>query len=147
MFQNIREHKNLVEDLIAFKILKTNLFTDKNGIIWEGKNEFTNKNNLYDVVEIEEDQTDKGYVIVYAINDKQEENLVRTFDNLINELITEHSNNPKIRTILFNLISQALPKVAFSLLPVEQSYSIPFQLTLFLTSIKSDILTPPPKSA
>ncbi len=145
MFQNIREHKNLVKELRAFRILKKCLYVDNNGINWEGKNEFRISSELFDVVEILDDEADNDYLIIYAINDKQEETLVKTFDNLINELITEHTSNPKIRSILHNLISQALPKIDFSLIPAKQSYLIPNHLTSFLNSFKTDILTPPPK--
>jgi hypothetical protein len=145
MFENIRKHINLVEDISKFRIYKTDLFTDVEGITWEGKNEFKIENKLYDVVEIIDDKSDNKFVIVYAINDIQEENFVNSFNNIVDDLLTEHTSNPKIRTMLFNLISQALPKIDFSLIPANRSYIIPDHLTLILNSIQIDVLSPPPK--
>jgi hypothetical protein len=146
MFENIRKHINLVEDISKFRMHKTDLFSDINGIIWEDKTEFKIDNKLYDIVEILTDKSDNDYVIVYAINDMQEENLINSFNNIVDDLLTEHTNNPKIRTILFNLISQALPKIDFSLIPANRSYIIQNYITLIPNSFITDVLPPPPKS-
>jgi hypothetical protein len=145
MFENIRNHINLVEDLNEFRINKTNLYNNRDGLIWEDKNELTFNGKLFDIVEIINDKDDDEYLIVYALNDKQEETLLKSFSNIINELVTEHTSNANLRTILFNLISQALPKIDFSLIPVKRSYIVPASITLIPKSLTTDPLSPPPK--
>ena len=145
MFENIRKHKNLVEDLNEFRINRTNIYKDGDGIIWEDKNEFITNGKLFDIVEIIDDKDDDEYLIVYALNDVQEETLIKSFSNIINELVTENTSNANLRTILFNLISQALPKIDFSLIPVNRSYIFPTFITLIPKSLTTDPLSPPPK--
>ena len=146
MFENIRKHITLVEDISKFRIHKSDLFSDIEGITWEDKNEFKIDNKLYDVVKIADDKNDDEYVIVYAINDIQEEKLINSFNNIVDDLLTERTSNPKIRTILFNLISQALPKIHFSLIPANRSYITQDYITLIPKSFDKDVLSPPPKS-
>jgi hypothetical protein len=145
MFDNIRKHADFQTDLNHFRIHKQNLYEDKDGFIWDDRNEFKKNAKLYDVVKIVKDESDDGYLIIYAINDRQEENLLKSFSSVIDELVTEHTSNPKIQTIIFNLISQALPKNDFTLIPVNRCFVIQKYLTLIPQSISIAPLYPPPR--
>lgn len=145
MFDTIRKHIDIQTDLIHFRIDKQNLYEDKDGFVWEDRNEFRKDDKLFDVVEIVKDTGNDEYLFVYAINDKQEENLLKSFSSIIDELVTENTSNPKIRTIIFNLITQALPKNDFVLIAVNQAYITHDSLTIIPNSIDIDPLYPPPR--
>jgi hypothetical protein len=144
MFDNIRKHIDIQSDLNQFRIHNKNLYEDKDGFTWEDKNEFRKDDKLFDVVEIIKD-ADDDYLIVYAINDKEEENLLKSFSSILDDLINEHTSNPKIRTIIFNLISQALPKSDFEIIIVNQSFIMPDHFMLVPNSVNIDPPFPPPK--
>ncbi len=145
MFQYIKCHKYLFDELISFRIPKKDLFNNRNGFIWEKKKEFFKDNKLFDIVEISEDKNDNNYVFVYALNDKREETMVKTFTKNINKLVNDKTKSPKLRTILSNLISQALPIINIKLF-FEQTkqngltYSSQIPLFFYKTPI-----SPPPE--
>ena len=147
MIENIKYHKEMFDIVTRFKINKNDLYADKQGIIWEGENEFKMDNKLFDVLEIAEDKNDPDYLIVYAINDLQEEMVIKSFSHLIDDVVNGKTGDVKIRTVLSNLISQALPKIDFSFIPVMQSYIVFQYSELLPKSFNTSPLAPPPKTS
>jgi hypothetical protein len=146
MFDNIRKHLDFQTDLNHFRIHKNNLYQDKDGFVWDDRKEFRKDDKLFDVVEVVKDPGNDDYLFVYAINDKQEENLLKSFSSIIDELVTENTSNPKIRIIIFNLITQALPKNDLKLIPVNPAFVTQEYFTIIPNSIYTDPLFPPPKT-
>jgi hypothetical protein len=145
MFENIKYHKDLLGIVSQFKIHRNNLYKDGQGFIWDGQNEFKIENKLYDVLELVEDINNTNYLIIYAINDLKEEMAIKSFSNLIDELVNEKIKSQRINTILLNLITQALIKVNFSLIPIRQCCIIIRHSEFMPKSLDQMPLLHPPK--
>lgn len=145
MIESIRHHKDLFGIVSQFRMLKNDLCKDKNGFIWDGQNEFKKENNLFDLLQIVEDKNNPDYLMIYAINDLKEETAIKSFSNLIDELVNEKAKSQRIRTILANLITQAIPNLNFSLTPIRQWAAIMKFSELMPISFDRVPLPHPPK--
>ena len=115
-------------------------FKDQDKITWDNESEFTYRHNLYDLVEKKET---KDGVILICLADKNEESLIRSFNDF-----NDQSNPSQSSSVsLFKLINQTfLASENISLNTNEDSKAL---LTSYhRTDLASQlilILTPPPK--
>jgi hypothetical protein len=146
MFSEIREHLNSKCELEFFRFNDSELFSDTKQITWDSKEEFYYNGKLYDVVCIKNDAKDSNIKIIYAINDNKEEKLIHSFNSLIDDLVNGNTANPKIRTILFNLISQALIQNGFNLNYCIQYVVVYKEIIIQFLSFQQSPDSPPPKN-
>lgn len=139
---SIKDGKYKIRDIAQFRIDRTDIYRNINGFIWNDKNEFEYKGELYDIINL---SAENNSLILFCINDITEEQIVKTFNNEINGLARGDLNNSKVKTSLLNLISQALIKNPAD---INQYYNYqPFNLIADENIILAyrEIPSPPPK--
>ena len=124
MKEKIRNEGYLDDEVVNIRIRKENLYKNTDRISWEDEKEFRMNNNLYDIIEVVPCVDDPGCLEIHALNDSKEEHILKTFAGRIDQLVNEKLNTPNIKTILFALISQALPYKYFSLADVNPGFII-----------------------
>ena len=136
--------KHYIEVLKKQKVLTTihiNL-KDLDQINWENESEFIYKSNLYDLVE--KKQT-KEEIIITCLADKNEESLVRSYNDFNDQSNPSHTSSAS----LFKLINQAFVTteyVSFSRIENSKSLLTSQHITILPSQLRF-VLIPPPKNA
>ena len=113
---------------------------DQDQISWENETEFIYKHNLYDLIDKKET---KDGIIITCLADKNEESLVKTFNNLNDQSNPSHTTSGS----LFKLINQSfLTTENISFNRIENTKSLlTSQHIIHLPSRLRYVLIPPPK--
>lgn len=143
MFNYINHNYVKSDDVTRIRIKRKDVFINTSNLVWEGDNEFKYNDKLYDIIKIDKSNEE---IVLLAVNDIQEENLLKSFSEILDEIISEKSNNPRIRTIIFNFISQAISAYIFLIIPptICIDYVKPSSLINYYVFINP--ISPPPKS-
>jgi hypothetical protein len=142
IFTSISKSGYAPSEIDYFTIRKDVLYIDGNGFMWNDKKEFEYNGRMYDVIRTVENDTD---CVLYCLNDLAEEKLLKSFAGEFNRLVTDDPKDVRVRTILSNLISQALINTEFEVLPSinGQKYNQPGSKSIIRPYI--EIPSPPPK--
>lgn len=129
-------------EVIKFRIPERQYQNNINGFLWITSKEFQYSNCLYDIITISKE---KDSFVLICINDKAEEKILKSFHNELNGLARGDIYNPKVKTSLLNLVSQALIKNTFDLMvrPFEQKVFSVSAENILLSEI--EIPFPPPR--
>lgn len=147
VFIQLKKDISSFAEIEHFKIKKTDLHNNNSGSIqWKNEDEFLFNEHMYDVVLIRDDQGNPGYSIIYAVNDIKEDKLLKSFSKLLDDLINGNTTNPKLRTILNNLISCALVDAVFNFNSYYHNYVILKSNSIKILSFFIKPVSPPPKS-
>lgn len=110
MLTSIRDGSINSGESIQFRISKAQYKVNIGGFNWHDSNEFEYKDCLYDIIKISETGNS---LILFCINDKTEEKIVKSFNGELNNLAKGDLRNSKLKTSVINLVSQALIKNSF----------------------------------
>lgn len=143
MFSYIKHNYVKSDDVTRIRIKRKDLYNNTSNIVWDGEEELRYNDKLYDIIKIENSNED---IVLFAVNDIQEENLLKSFSEILDEIISEKSNNPRIRTIIFNFISQATPAYIFFIIPTTISIGYVKPNSLINYCVFINPISPPPKS-
>jgi hypothetical protein len=134
--------KQYIGDLKKQQVLTTLYlnFNDQDQILWENESEFIYKDNLYDLIE---KKHFKEGIIITCLADKNEESLIKSFNNFNDQSDPSHTCSIS----LFKLINQTfLSTENIKLNKIENSKALltSHHRTDLLSQIRL-ILTPPPE--
>lgn len=135
-------NKPLKEEMIELLIFnKEDIQQNKISFKWIHSREFKFNDNMYDIVEKKETETE---LIIYCINDTEEKKLEEEFEKKIHRNSIEDKQIPTSNSLNFVSISEpAESEKPNSLLFSESTLS--FWSTEFYQSLNLDIASPPPR--
>ena len=116
---------------------------ESNTISWQDNNEFTYKGEMYDVVRTE--KTVDNTIVYYCLSDAKEEALYTNLNTHIKGNLYGDKSNGKHSNDLLKLFSQTYFNNVQEFYFFEQANNtVPLLTSITYTSIKLDILCPPP---
>ncbi len=144
MFRSLQEGNYSSDDIVKFRLRGELLYRNGGGFLWKDAHEFEYNGQMYDIVKT---VNNDGEIILYCLNDVSEAKVVAAFNNELNDLANGKLNNPKYRTSLLNLISQALCFKPFRLSGPEGKQKFSSDLRINIPNYITEIPSPPPKTA
>jgi hypothetical protein len=142
IFSSIRRGNYAPSEIIYFTIYKDQLYEDTENFVWNDKSEFEYDGKLYDIIRI---VVKDNKLVLYCLNDLAEEKIAKSFEGELNRLVTDAPNDSKVKTSLFNLISQALIYHKYELLPPLNGQRLNYSARESILKYYTKVHLPPPK--
>jgi len=113
-----------------------------NELGWEGDDEFVWNGEMYDVIE---KTTANGIITIHCINDKKETELIRNFEKLNKDASNSKNKAVLMMKLLSNcFITAAISEMRMKIVDASVKSFFPPD---FISTVKADVLTPPPQLA
>ena len=143
VFRKIKKETFSAAEISCFKIKREKLYKNTGDIYWCDENEFEYRGRLFDIINI---NYENDSAVLYAINDLDEEKIIKSFNGQLNELAGGDLKLPGIKTSMQNLVLQGLVNKAFKLqLAISEQIFFGSYDNYFIKSYH-EIPVPPPKA-